>query len=1059
MKLIAPESETNKRCQAFQDNTTHSIILPHLLLIYSQAELTCSRISRSARPDVHLPCGQNKKEHGLFQGPSSTALVSLERNGSQSMEHSSHAHPLPDGRDEPFIRSSTTSYASCTITSPSSPAAQQPQPQQSEPLNQQTRRLQLRNAGFRAPILPFRRISPLLGASANGIEPFTRPVNNDNSPSSAEKRTLYGEDLPQSPVNILQEIHNVSARKKRIPPKAGFGALFEDDSGKENTSETSWYNGGSNEGSPVMPAATPAKMNQLREVSLNQKTPPPLSSPLAKHVKGRTSGRSKLRSASSETAQYIEHLESELASVLAKLESQTSPRTSKLRALKLRTLTTENRNLKHENSEWQKTFEVKVQEERDKRLDADTELRNSMRVLEDEVDMKAAKIAELEWELESVRVRMRDLEGLEAINQNLEKRIEALTNLLVQSPTKLELSSTSTSPSRTDPSKRATRPRSMFPRLPPSPGGLKSALATVSESTLGRSQSLGSCLDLVESPEDEFKRESTSHEVHSPTCDEGTYSRRNARQSGSTDGRSRASASFRSAPSSASRPTSLHSTCSFGPVSWGLPDYENRSASKQRRMRRFPSGSNSLKPLILPKTADVPCLQASTPAFPPIDCVTRGDISEALFNPASALLSTTEDEFTTEQQERQRSNSWAQEQTLKALEGRYEDADFFGGRCVQVGQSPLAETEEETMGFREICTDEQKRRSRPRSLQKELEEAEVRQDMDSQTELNHLEACEDGMIPVNRGPAWASLNHTTAKAPFLLVRDQQRRQVLDTDVTPKPNQRQPPLGYATPHPVKACPSTSITNDHAYGIFSRLTNIINRTKQDPFILARRLLANAWSLGSKQLGGIGWWLLGLVYGTRWRKRKREADIGTAEDGSNTHLDWQHFLAEASRTRTQEHSSKDCHKTRVNRESWLSPPHVSRAIPTITTSSNSRTRPHLLPCDSCEEPSSRRSLRLWLRFSLSIILAVGMAVKYGPGALLSGNDEHQAHLYSYGQEREPLLAGQRRRKANKDFTQCSDAYSQPSGDSHETNGMDSGYGSVTFAETLGPADFQDR
>ena len=39
----------------------------------------------------------------------------------------------------------------------------------------------------------------------------------------------------------------------------------------------------------------------------------------------------------------------------------------------------------------------------------------------------------------------------------------------------------------------------------------------------------------------------------------------------------------------------------------------------------------------------------------------------------------------------------------------------------------------------------------------------------------------------------------------------------------------------------------------------------------------------------------------------------------------------------------------------------------------------------CEDCVEPSSRRSLRLWLRFSVALLLAVGVAIREGPAALL--------------------------------------------------------------------------
>jgi hypothetical protein len=46
----------------------------------------------------------------------------------------------------------------------------------------------------------------------------------------------------------------------------------------------------------------------------------------------------------------------------------------------------------------------------------------------------------------------------------------------------------------------------------------------------------------------------------------------------------------------------------------------------------------------------------------------------------------------------------------------------------------------------------------------------------------------------------------------------------------------------------------------------------------------------------------------------------------------------------------------------------------------------------CKDCVDPPSRLRLMLWAQFSLAIVLAVGVAIKDGPGVLLSENDPPQ-------------------------------------------------------------------
>ena len=1018
--------------------------------------------------------------------------------------HSTHAHPLPNGRNASSSQSIDSLYGSGAITSPTTLASQQ----QNDGLSHQTRRLQLRNAGFRGAIFPTRRISPLFTTTSTAIESISRQVSNEKNSSSAEKRSMYGEDLPPSPVNILQEIQK-STRKRRSSPRSDFGAIFQDSTQTEElngASETSWYKEGSRNCSPAALTATPVNMMKLREGSGNRKTPPPpLSSPLTKQVKGRNVKRISLRSTSSETSKYIEHLESQLASVNAKLDSLTSPNTNKLRSAKLRALTVDNRNLRQDLSAWEKQFAARVQEERDQRLEVEMELRVRLRTLENDIELKDARIAELEWDAESMRVKVGDAEGLEEVNIGLEKRIEILTNLLAHSPNKLDLCSAATSPVRADPFKRTPRPKSKLPRNPSPSGCVRLSLSTVSECAFWQPSKTESSSSVVESPADAVQ-DADGQDLESPAYDESMRSpgyRRQSRQSGSFESRSRTSESFRSAPSSASRPTSFRSSGSFGPSSWGLPhlaDVDPKSVNKQRKMRKFPSGSVSLRPLILPAATVVPSLPASAPIYPSIEATARRDISECSLDPTTSL-SRREDSSpinTPDQHGPHRSTSWAQEQTLKALEGRFTDVERPND---EQNPHPIHLTaEEKCSSFGEVSSEDFKKRRRPRSLQKELEEAQIEQ-VGQAPALISPEPSEAGSMPgdMSESPEedpepkrfMAGIDPISSKAPLPAANSRRLRLLIESENTPRPEKKPTPSAYTSSQPVKATPSTHLTTQHASSIFSRLTNLIYQTKQDPCILARRLLSNAWTQGSTRLGGIGWWLLGLVYGTRWRERKRTADSEIVEPTTTQDFDWHHCTAEASRLRTAEHYFGDCGTCHQRANSWLSPPHASarqrppnNTIPPPTASPNPRNEPHFFPCSDCVEPSSRRTLRLWLQFSLAIVLAVGMAIKNGPASLLledrspyppththdpplqpptttaTTTRKPRTHAHPHPHEREPLLQTHQSRARPRRAAGNSGSRNgtpQPGINGAGSNGLDSGYGSITFAETLGPADFE--
>ncbi|MCJ1449692.1 hypothetical protein MMC28_000020 [Mycoblastus sanguinarius] len=961
-------------------------------------------------------------------------------------QHSSHAHPLPDGQKHSSHQLSASSHAFLARTPPTLASQQQ-----IEGLSQQTRRLQLRNAGFRGSFFPARRVSPIFGTSQSAIEQFVRPITKEKSTSSTETASVYSEDLSPSPVNILQEIQK-STKKKRNKPRPGFGTIFQDNTAQEgvneDASETSWYNEGSNNCSPAAMGASPVNTMKLREGSLNQKTPPPLSSPLAKQVKGRHLSHLNLRSASFEASKYIEHLESQLASVNAKLDSLVSPTTNKLRSAKLRALTAESRNLRLEVSEWEKKFAERVEEERYQRAEIEMELKIRLQTIEDEVEMKDAKIGELEWELESMRVKVREFEDLEAINRTLEKRVDVLTNLLAHSPSKLDVSSATNSPNKADPTKRLSRPRSMLSKLPSStgfvPGCVRLSQVTAPEAAFWRSSSYKSSTSIAESPEDPMSP-GEEDQLASPTHDEGTMSpdfMQQSRPSEVFEHRSRSSTSFRSAPSSSSRRTSIRSSVSFGSTSWGLPmpaESEPKSAQKHRRMRKFPSGSNTLKPLILPATTGGPSLPASAPTYPSIEAIAKRDILETSLDPTTSFLSKPADSSpisTPIQPSPCHSTTWAQEQTLKALEGKFRNSDYLdeypSPQWLTPGPEDSSTRPDETSpGMR-------KRRSRPRSLKKELEEAAATQAEEIQAKAGSYDPFEDGLIPIDEeslpesGQIPIGMDSTPLQASLSNVYSMQRCLAIESDITPKPDRYSVPLVLPSHLSAKALSTTAVATQNAYGIFSRLTSLVSQRNEDPWFLARRLLSNAWLLCSKRLGGMGWWLLGLIYHqNKWRKQKRTADNGVAEENPREEFDWHHFSAEASRSRAAEHYFRDYGGTRQDqslRTSSSTPPPKPRKYP------------HLFPCEDCVEPPSRRTFRLWFQFSLAIVLAVGVAIKNGPGILLvPAPPLHEC---------EPLLQGRRPRQDSEDQAL----------DCRHLNGMDSGYGSITFAETLGPADFEE-
>lgn len=867
--------------------------------------------------------------------------------------------------------------------------------------NQQARRLQLRNAGFRGQTVAVRRISPILASSGLPSEPFCRIVSNENTPHNLERRQMFGENLPPNPVNILQELHN-SARRKRHSSRQSIGVIFQDDTATPATAEDSGlscYSATSNGNTPLGSRNSSTPMMKPREVSFNGRTPPIQTSPLTKQSRSRNGTRVHQRSTSAETAKYIDHLESQLVAVNTKLDSLMSPTSHKTRAAKLRALTSEARSLRQQLLEWEQKFEERVKDERDQLAEVEMSLTDRLQALEDEVEAKDNRVKDLEWEIGNLKTRVKHAEGLEVVNADLERRIDLLTNLLVRSPTKLDLCSAATSPSKEEPHNRITRPRSMMPRIPPSPGSLRLSLNTSSDVQYRRSRrSIASTSSTSPSPES-----ATAMQREHTQATEGMKESKTSSQSGSGN-----SSIFRSPPSSSSRPTSLYSSSSFGACSWGLtlppePAAAGRANHKQRRMRRFPSGAASLKPLILPTAAGTPSLPASAPVHDTFRDAPHRDFSDVSLEPTVAFLSRYDFSSPTDtptQPSRRRSASSAHSEALYALEGHSSpSADKDDGHAMLSPRSysdePLETVEEESMDMKSS------KRERPRSLDEELEEVGMllRDSFDD----GHIPDAEQGG---DQGVATecvqtrsdVSRSHTPGQ-------QQPCRKSMESRTTPET--RLAPVQSAACSS-KSSASTAVTTPQADGILSKIKCVVSRTKRGPSALAQELIYNAWAIGWSRLGGLGWWLLGLVYGSRWRKKKQVADAEPiVEEVPTSGMQWHQVPPGTSGPRI-----RGCRDQRRDWRVICDDPKLSTTSdgsPIQVLSKNHghlRQESHLIPCPDCKEPPSRRSLRLWFRFSLAIVLAVGIAIKDGPGALLEGCPEHHKEPYG-GLQSSPSMA----------------------------------------------------
>ena len=871
--------------------------------------------------------------------------------------------PLPNGQSTASQSLSQGSYVSMAL--PSTPNFHP-----NEVGTPNTKRLQLRSAGFRGLAVPARKISPLatqiLGKSGNHLWPI-----NENSPFDVEKRVSPKKAKSPKPVNVLQEVHNSEKKTSSSSQPISHSSLRDKSPRSSTESPTSWYNDDLDSPSSASTMATVLRSSR----SHTQATPPSLSSPLATKVDAR---RSKVRGglSSPEEVRYIEHLEQKLAAAEAKLSSSVSPMTIKARASKLRALTNENRTLRLDLRDWEQEFATRLREATITRTETERGLRTKLQTLENELESRDISIENMERELESFRRKIRDLESLEATNITLERRIEVLTKLLVRSPTKPEVTSASQSPAKEHPAYRLGRPTSVIPRLPTSPIIHRSSTPAERSNPFFPTVSPLSSPAVSESADCDHSMHSIDALVASPI----DFAQKG--HSHSFGSESMESYPYQSLPSSSTRPTSVQSRLSTSSTGLPLslkPSMDGNLRPKQRQMRRFLSGAKTLKPLVLPATAAIASPTSSPFEQSPTSELMR-NVTQSSTDPTIAFLSNvspTSPLSPKSMQSTQRSSHVsliAHAEALQALEGRIRRLER---------NDPHSESMHHGVGLgieANLHSDRtpqapKSARPRPRSLHEEL------QDLQNHPEMTF----EDGLITVESEDADAesicipiAVDQTLLSplaSPIASCFPVEEHSSTGVS-TPRCGRSGSENGVAKQEPL--CPMIS-PRSPAHGLFDRLTTMISVTQSDPVNLARRLLWNAWILGSASFGGIGWWLLGLALRSSRNRKQRKTDRLNTDKGGHVGIhDWPQYSAYVSRRRTLQHFMNS--EAKEPPEAMYTAPHHASKV-----EAGLLDEPHIFPCDQCKEPSTRRNFRLWLRFSLTVILAVGVAIKHGPGIVL--------------------------------------------------------------------------
>ncbi|KAM3425284.1 hypothetical protein BST61_g7232 [Cercospora zeina] len=464
--------------------------------------------------------------------------------------------------------------AKATAEQDGTPPGTRPEPPAS--LTQRARRLQLRNAGFRGPavsnITP--KCLPSMATTASDLPPLfaKQPPASDAenvSPSGTRARdTCAG--INHEPAGVLQDIGNAvdgaaTLRAKRLRQRATSTDFF--------TPETAKL-GASGEPLDSSPPSTSAQSN-IKSRSTRTRV-------------SRMSARPR-RSISAETRRYVDHLEEELSAAQAQLQAVISPSVTREQSSNMRHLKAEVARLRDELDEWETQFDNRLHEEVAKSHRAEHSLRAQLRSVEEECEVARYRIQELESQL---RTTTEALNATETANVNMERRIDFFSDLIASSPTKLDLHAQT--PGRPGHS----RLPSILPRLP-------TATALSRSPDRRASTRPTSPLQTRFSPGQPISPHNAMLSPDVPSSDD--------------DGNQSELSGFVSHDShqpSAKRP--------------------------MRRMRRFGAGSLGPKPLILPSTTQFEHVSASAPPFDrgeyPYNAAFDMQAEDAVLQPRSPLL-------------------------------------------------------------------------------------------------------------------------------------------------------------------------------------------------------------------------------------------------------------------------------------------------------------------------------------------------------------------------------------------------------------------------------------
>ncbi|RMY68617.1 hypothetical protein D0863_06999 [Hortaea werneckii] len=841
--------------------------------------------------------------------------------------------------------------------------------------SRQTRRLQLRNAGFRGSAVPTRKVTPKSVSNSTASDNVVSGSDIENVAPNMGSASAYEGSLKvqrsrrgvNSPAAVLQEIGSVNGGASHSTRSTGKKKKARVSSGMRD----------------LFTAPTPRDTIDTYSDALS----PPINTTnralKPRSVRSKAKMNNKRRSVSGEARLYIEHLENELASAQTQLQAINSPSVTREQSSKMRHLNAEAKQLQDEVAEWEAKYDDRIQEMADEHREAENTLRAHVRRLEDEAEEYRYRLSELEEGIEEARVAT---EAAEHANVNLEKRLEIMSELLATSPAKIELHTET--PCREG--RMRKRPKSMLPRFPTA-GVLTSPERQGGNDGVGRrTQPPSPVLAFTPSwqkdhlaQQQELRRRS-SH----PASDAGAVSDTDSALSAWVEDGDGMAALTELPPSS----TTTEHPPAFNPWTLQAINMSQARSRPARRMRRFGAGAHGMKPLILPSATG---WQAETLTAPPLERSETTPTFSFRSKEAEDVMASHGASPDDLLGVRRRANTDATQGTFERLVSNPFLLPFSGPeRLDQDDLTPVKGLEASLLSVGEAQSSRTDTTAKDhsslesnagRNLMDELYAVRTNESSSSWEDLTSHE------VPVEIGERSIGGRHEPQDCTVLVTRPSTPSDGLSSS-----------FDGGTPHSLGP---KNIAGTAQLSLSTRLRLLFGDLYRSPIILVRNLVQTAQSriYIPAPLRSVQWWLVGVLLGPMARRRllashgHRCCVVGDDEADAKERESQRPLLSHRHPSHgaepAQEEPDEGLEYGTLHTTPLSSPGSRSRSG-TMSGKGKKRVQSVAMAkrrCAHCEHRHpywTRHSPWMWLKFSITLAFAVGVAFKDGPASLLKAS-----------------------------------------------------------------------